>query len=41
MLMDLLRGGSSPLYHSVKGLTVSKLHPLLPSGWSVLVFQPS
>ena len=39
-LMDLHRGGSSPLArlpHS-QGLTLSKLRPLFPSGWPVLVF---
>ena len=29
------------VYHLVKGLALSKLHPLIPSGWSVLVFQPN
>ena len=38
ILMDLHHGGSSPLG---QGLTLGKLHPLVPSGWSVLVFQPS
>ena len=29
------------IYHSVNRLTLSKIHPLVPSGWSVLVFQTS
>ena len=41
VLMDLHRGVRRHwhIYHSVKGLTLSKLHLLLPSGWSVLVFE--
>ena len=43
VLMDLRRGRSWPLARLPlgQGAGSEQLHPLIPSGWSVLVFQPS